>query len=78
MKKANYEFVQVEEAQIGKIIMGEANIVWGKVISVGSEVKELKKGDMVLFDKFKGITQNINNKNYWFIPYKTIFYYENN
>ena len=34
----------------------------GKVEAVGSEVKDLKKGDMVLFDKYSGSKVNVDDK----------------
>jgi len=34
----------------------------GKVEAVGSEVKDLKKGNMVLFDKYSGSKVNVDNK----------------
>jgi len=34
----------------------------GKVEAVGSEVKELKKGNVVLFDKYSGSKVNVDDK----------------
>ena len=34
----------------------------GKVEAIGSEVKELKKGNMVLFDKYSGSKVNVDDK----------------
>jgi chaperonin GroES len=34
----------------------------GKVEAVGSEVKDLKKGNMVLFDKYSGSRVNVDDK----------------
>ncbi|KJR43657.1 molecular chaperone GroES [Candidatus Magnetoovum chiemensis] len=44
----------------------------GKVVSVGSEVKELKAGDEVLFDKYSGSKVNIDGVDYLIIKEEDI------
>lgn len=36
----------------------------GKVEAVGKEVKEVKTGDIILFDKYSGSKINIDNEDY--------------
>jgi len=44
----------------------------GKVEAVGSEVKELKVGDMVLFDKYSGSKVKIDDTEYLIIKEEDI------
>ncbi len=44
----------------------------GKVEAVGSEVKEVKEGDQVLFDKYSGSKVNIDNVEYLIIKEEDI------
>ncbi len=39
----------------------------GKVEAVGKEVKEVKTGDVILFDKYAGSKINIDNEDYLII-----------
>ncbi len=44
----------------------------GKVEAVGSEVKEVKEGDQILFDKYSGSKVNIDNVEYLIIKEEDI------
>ena len=44
----------------------------GKVEAVGDEVKSLKVGDKILFDKYSGSKINIDNKDYLIIKEEDI------
>jgi len=44
----------------------------GKVEAVGSEVKEIKAGDTILFDKYSGSKVNIDNNEYLIIKEEDI------
>jgi chaperonin GroES len=44
----------------------------GKVEAVGDEVKSLKVGDKILFDKYSGSKINIDNKEYLIIKEEDI------
>jgi chaperonin GroES len=44
----------------------------GKVEAVGSEVKELKAGDSVLFDKYSGSKVKIDDKEYLIVKEEDI------
>jgi chaperonin GroES len=44
----------------------------GKVEAVGSEVKEIKKGDIVLFDKYSGSKVKVNDTEHLIIKEEDI------
>jgi chaperonin GroES len=44
----------------------------GSIEAVGSEVKELKVGDVILFDKYSGSKVNIDNNEYLIIKEEDI------
>ena len=44
----------------------------GKVEAIGSEVKEIKVGDTILFDKYSGSKTNINGTEYLIIKEEDI------
>ncbi|MGE5894256.1 MAG: co-chaperone GroES [bacterium] len=44
----------------------------GKVEAIGSEVKDVKVGDMIFFDRYSGSKVNIDNKEYLIIKEEDI------
>ena len=71
--KANWKFVQIKQQKQGGVIADGSQILEGEVISVGTEVKDIKKGDRVVFDSYKSIKHGIKGQEYWFTNHETIF-----
>jgi chaperonin GroES len=44
----------------------------GKVVAIGSEVKEIKKGNIVLFDRYSGSKVKVNDKEHLIIKEEDI------
>lgn len=72
--KALTEFVQIEvkEDTKGCFQVSDSQILTGKVISIGDEVKEVSEGDEVIFDKFKSMEHSIEGEKYYFSNYKSL------
>lgn len=72
--KANNSFVQLRavEGKKGSFSVGASNIIIGKVISVGEEVKNIKAKQDAIFDTNKSLQYSIDGINYYFVDYKTI------
>lgn len=62
------EFVCIKKINSGLVALGDNFILEGIIISMGEEVKGLKKGDKVAFNTVK---MQIH-KDYIFIPFNTI------
>ena len=87
MIKANCKFVTIlckttpKKSDKFKIVIAtdrdsrvmEAELLEGEIVSVGEEVKHLKKGDKVLFDAHKTIEYPIGKNVYRFVNYETIY-----
>jgi hypothetical protein len=72
--KASNNFVQIQskEEKKGSFSVGNTNIIIGKVISVGEEVKNINAKQDVIFDTNKSLQYAIDGINYYFVDYKTI------
>lgn len=74
--KANDKFVEIKipdgAHQKGFMADPESQILEGVVVSVGSEVKEIKKGNKVIFDKYKSQEALIEGKKHYFTLFNTI------
>jgi co-chaperonin GroES (HSP10) len=74
MLQSNFKFVALKEIPSKGVALGDTNIKEGEIVSVGEEcTNDLKKGDKVLFDTFKGIKFNIKGQDIYFVNYETIF-----
>lgn len=78
--KATNEFVCLkikEETVKGFKVMADKNenhLLEGEVVSIGEMVSaEFKKGNTVIFDKFKSFEYTVKGQKYYFTNYETIF-----
>lgn len=79
MLKANRQFVEVEVPEIKTgFVASDGNVIEGVVVSVGDEVKYIKKKDRVLFDTNKALQHSVKGKNHYFVKDETILAYESN
>ena len=61
------EFIREPDVSKGGIIIPDKHrerLHEGKVLAIGKEVKEVKKGDIVLFEKYVGQELNVGTKQY--------------
>lgn len=52
----------------------ENRILTGVIVSTGSDVKDMQKGDMVAFHKDKALEYVTNGESYFMLDYKTVMF----
>ena len=70
--------VEVQESTASGIIIDAAvDLLTGKVLSVGYDVKEITKGATILFDRRKALESSGTGKKKWHVSFEGILEYEN-
>ena len=79
MLSAYGKFLQVSKIESKGLLNTTAaqNLFLGTVHSVGSEVKDVKKGAKVLFDFTKAKDFFLEGKQYYYVSFEGILAYEN-
>lgn len=77
MKAANSLLeVKIKDNRNDGFQVAESQISIGVVLSVGDDVKYIKKGYEVLFDRYKAMSYSVNGTDSWFVKEETILAYE--
>jgi hypothetical protein len=74
MLKSNYKFVAIQEESVDDkgVIVGDQTIKFGKIVSAGNKVEDLKVGDKVCFSITHCLQPVIKGQKYYFLNYEMI------